>query len=216
MYNYGPHIGNLAFEIGDPELNRESADGIDFSLRHKGSRLEAEANFYFYGIRDFVYMSMTGEWEHGLRVARFTQADARFIGGELMLNLALNPNVWFQSGLDVVDAKLTGAGTPLPRIPPLRGRLGIDARWRGLSFRPEVVMARDQEDVYPTETRTPGYTVVNLAASYTLARSGLMHIFSAGVFNAGDRLYRNHLSFIKDLAPEMGRTLRLTYNVRFF
>ena len=32
----------------------------------------------------------------------------------------------------------------------------------------------------------------------------------------GDRLYRNHSSFIKDLAPELGRGVRVTYMVRFF
>ena len=33
--------------------------------------------------------------------------------------------------------------------------------------------------------------------------------------NIGDELYRNHLSYIKDLAPEMGRTFKLVYGVRF-
>ena len=32
----------------------------------------------------------------------------------------------------------------------------------------------------------------------------------------GNRLYRNHLSFIKDLAPEIGRGVRITYSLRFF
>lgn len=36
------------------------------------------------------------------------------------------------------------------------------------------------------------------------------------VFNLGDRLYRNHSSFIKDLAPEIGRGVRVTYIMRFF
>ncbi len=216
LYNYGPHIGNLAFEIGDLELDREAADGIDLSLRHKSSRLEAEANFYFYHIRDFVYLSLTGELEHGLRVAEFAQADARFLGGEIIFNAALHRNLWLETGLDAVDASLTGTGNPLPRIPPLRGKIGLNANWGGLSFRPEAVMAAAQGNVYPTETRTPGYTVVNLSAAYMFARSNLIHMFSVGVYNAGDRLYRNHLSFIKDLAPEMGRSVRLTYTVRFF
>jgi hypothetical protein len=31
----------------------------------------------------------------------------------------------------------------------------------------------------------------------------------------GDELYRNHLSYIKDQAAEMGRSFRLVYGVRF-
>ncbi|MDR1728631.1 MAG: TonB-dependent receptor [Acidobacteriota bacterium] len=87
---------------------------------------------------------------------------------------------------------------------------------RGFSFRPEVVVASAREDVHPGETRTPGYATVEMNASYTLARTHLMHVFSLGVVNAGDRLYRNHLSFIKDLAPEMGRAVRFSYSLRFF
>lgn len=48
LYNYGPYIGNLAFEVGDPNLKREVANGIDLSLRYQGSRFDAEANFYYY------------------------------------------------------------------------------------------------------------------------------------------------------------------------
>jgi hypothetical protein len=108
-------------------------------------------------------------------------------------------------GASAVSGDTTACpGNPLPRIPPLRGRFGFNANWRGFSFKPEIVMAAEQCNIYPTETRTPGYTVVNFNSSYTLARSNLMHTFFIEMFNAGDRLYRNHLFFIKHLAPEMG------------
>ncbi len=35
-------------------------------------------------------------------------------------------------------------------------------------------------------------------------------------FNLDDRLYFNHLSLIKDVAPEIGRGVRVTYSVKFF
>jgi iron complex outermembrane recepter protein len=216
LFNYGPHIGNLAFEIGDPNLKREAADGIDLSLRRQDSRFNAELNFYYYTIKDFVYLSLTGAEEHGLRVASFSQADTRFLGGEAQVSFGVHPNFWINTGMDIVNAKLADTGTALPRIPPLRGRFGFDARWHGLCFKPEAVMTADQDNVYSTETRTPGYTVINMNASYTLASNHLMHVFSVGVFNAGDRLYKNHLSFIKNLAPEMGRTVRFTYLLNFF
>jgi iron complex outermembrane receptor protein len=36
------------------------------------------------------------------------------------------------------------------------------------------------------------------------------------LFNITNQLYRNHLSFIKDLAPEIGRGVRFSYNLHFF
>lgn len=216
LYNHGPHIGNLAYEIGSANLKRERSDGIDLSLRREGPRLELRADFYYYRVGDFVYLDFTGNRVHGLREALFAQQDARFIGGEAALGAALRRGFWLTGALDVVDARLADSGAPLPRIPPLRGKLGIDARWRALSFRPEIVMAAAQERLAPNETRTAGYTVVNLAGSFTLVRSRRMHILSLTLSNAADRLYRNHLSFIKDLAPEMGRSARVTYALRFF
>lgn len=216
LYNYGPHVGNLAFEIGDSNLKREISDGLDLSVRHRGSVVHAQANFFYYHIRDFVYLAFTGEIRDGLRVASYSQADARFIGGEGELDLAVHSHIWLHFGLDTVNAELIQSSLPLPRIPPLRGRIGIEARYKGFILNPQIVMASDQNRIYPTETRTSGYTVVNLDASYILAKSHLAHVFALSIFNIGNRLYYNHLSFIKDFAPEMGRGVRFSYSLRFF
>ena len=216
LYNFGAHIGNLTFEIGNPDLKREAADGVDFSLRHISNRLRANANFYYYRLKDFVFLAPTGNIEEGLIEAEYLQADSRYAGTELGLDVGLHRNVWLNLGLDAVDAELKETGTPLPRIPPLRGRVGLDFRYKGLSVRPEAIMARDQDQIFPTETRTGGYTLFNLIGSYTITRQHFAHLFSVNAFNLGDRLYHNHLSFIKDLAPEIGRGVRVSYTIRFF
>ncbi|HEV3468052.1 MAG TPA: TonB-dependent receptor [Pyrinomonadaceae bacterium] len=222
LYNFGPHVGNLTFEIGNPDLKSETSDGFDFSLRHQSGRVRAEANFYYYRLRDFVFLAPVDEdgdgevdREDGLTVARYLQGDSRYTGTEVDLEFGLHETLWLNLGLDAVDAQLED-GTPLPRIPPLRGRVGLDWRYRNLSVRPEAVLVKDQDQIFPTETRTAGYAVFNLVGSYTIPRPHYAHIFSVNAFNLGDRLYRNHLSFIKELAPEIGRGLRFTYTVRFF
>jgi iron complex outermembrane receptor protein len=216
LYNNGPHPGNLTFEIGNPELELERGDGADVSLRHSTERLRGEANFYYYALRDFVFLAPTGEVEDGLNVAEYSQADSRFIGGELMLDVSVHPNLWLNFGMDAVSARLKQDDTPLPRIPPLRGRIGFEALYKGLRVKPELALADAQDETFPAETRTAGYAVFNLHASYTLPQQHLVHILSAEAFNLGDRLYRNHLSFIKDIAPEIGRGVRVSYSLRFF
>jgi len=215
LYNNGPHIGNLAFEIGDANLKHELADGVDLSLRHRAKHINAEANFYYYSIHDFVYLHLTGDTEHGLNVARYSQGNARFFGGEALIGVEVYPDLWVNASLDSVNAKLTDKGTPLPRIPPLRGRLGIDGRWRGFTFKPEIVLMSSQDKIYPTETRTGGYVMVNINASYILDSTRALHVFSLNASNVGNRLYRNHLSFIKDIAPEPGCNVRFSYSLRF-
>ena len=56
LYNLGPHRGNLAFEIGNPDLERELSDGFDFGVRHSSKRVRFEANGFYYHIRDFIFL----------------------------------------------------------------------------------------------------------------------------------------------------------------
>jgi iron complex outermembrane recepter protein len=218
LYNQGPHGGNATFEIGNPNLKREQSDAIDVSLRHATTRVRAEWNYFYYHIRDFIFLAPTGavDEESGLVIANYTQGTSRYTGTEGKLDLLLHQNIWFRSEFDYVNAKLTATNTPLPRIPPLRGRIGFEATYKGFRFFPEAVMSNDQDLVFPTETRTAGYTVFNATGSYTFAQQHVAQIISVTGFNLGDRLYRNNLSFIKEFAPEIGRGVRLSYTVRFF
>lgn len=216
LYNLGPHVGNLAFEVGNPDLKRERSNGLDFSLRHSGEKFRGEVNLFYYGIDDFVFLAPTGRIKDGLVEGEYLQGDARFVGTEFGLDVGILENIWLNLGLDAVDAELSRTNAPLPRIPPVRARFGLDFRNHGFSFKPELVMASRRDEIFATETPTAGYTVVNLKASYTLPRTHFVHHFSLNVFNVGDRLYRNHVSFIKDLAPEMGRGVRFGYAVSFF
>ncbi len=216
LYNNGPHIGTVRFEIGNPNLSRELGNGIDLSLRHQTERFRGEVNYFYTHIQDFIFGAPTGEIEDNLPVFEFTQGNSRFTGFEIGLGVGLTHWLWLDLGTDYVNAELTDSGEHLPRIPPLRGRAGVEFRHKGFSFAPQLVMASDQDEVFGPETRTAGYAVVNLKAAYTWNAGRIGHTISAALINAGDRLYRNHLSYIKDLAAEYGRNFRVTYTVNIF
>src|SRR4030095_4152284 len=216
LYNNGPRPGNATFEIGNPNLQRESSDGIDTGLRHSSERLRAEANFFYYHINNFIFLAPTGDFDDGLPVANYSQGNSRFVGTEARLDVGLTRAIWVLSSLDYVNAELKDTQTPLPRITPLRGRIGFEAFYKGFRFNPEVIIARDQDRIFPLETRTPGYETVNLTASYTIARQHAAQTISINAFNLNDRLYFTHLSFIKGFAPEIGRGARLVYTIRFY
>lgn len=216
LYNHGPHPGNFTFEIGDTNLKGESGDGVDVSIRQASSRFKGEAHYFFYNFRNFIFLAPTGAKEDNLPVAVYSQGDSRYQGAELDLSIGLSKTLWLNAGLDYVSAELKATRTPLPRIPPLRGRVGFDFQYKAFRLNPEIVMAQDQDRLFTNETRTAGYAVVNALASYTIAQQHAAHIFSVNGFNLGDKLYFNHLSFIKNFAPEIGRGVRFTYTVRFF
>ena len=216
LYNFGPHAGNRAFEIGNPGLAAEIGNGIDVSLRHEQGRVRGEFNLFYYNFANFIFPASTGELVDEFLEIEYEQRSARFVGAEASIGIALHEVLRLNLGMDYVDAKDTDTNTYLPRIPPLRGRIGFDLRKGGFRLSPEFVMASEQSRTFTNETTTAGYSVVNLKAVYTVARQHLAHQFAAEVFNIGDQLYRNHSSFIKDLAPEIGRGVRFTYTVRFF
>jgi iron complex outermembrane receptor protein len=217
LYNNGPHDGTLLFEVGNPALRPETSDGIDLSLRHQAEKFHAEANVYYYNLKNFVFLAPRGVVEptSGLEFGDYLQGDSRFVGTEVNFERQLHPKLWFSGGVDYVNAELK-TGQPLPRIPPLRGRLGMDARFDNISIRPELILASDQSRVFTNETRTAGYGTFNLSGSYTIPRTHYAHVFSVVAYNLNNKFYLNHISVIKDLSPEIGRGVRFTYTVRFF
>ena len=223
LYNNGPHVGNVTFEVGNQNLSPERANGIDFSLRHQSDRFKITGDVYFYKINNFVYFAYADEdgdgeidIEDGLPVANYDQSKARYFGAELSGEFTFNNYLTGLVSLDMVRAELSDLNQNLPRIPPARARLGLDFHYNALSVRPEVVFVNRQDRTFPLETETAGYGLANVAASYVIGRSHYAHIFTVNATNLTDKLYRNHLSFIKDLAPEPGRGIRFGYTFRFF
>ena len=43
----------------------------------------------------------------------------------------------------------------------------------------------------------------------------MLNTITARLDNATDKLYRNHLNYLKDLLPEIGRSFKVVYSVGF-
>lgn len=223
LYNNGPHIGTITFEVGNQDLENETSDGLDFSLRHQSGRFRFSGDVFYYRIKNFVFLAPQDEdgdgqvdIEDGLPVGLYSQDNARYVGAEFNADVKINDYVGTFASFDVVRATLPDLDVNLPRIPPARGRIGLDLRYKDLSVRPEAVFAAAQNDVFPLETPTAGYGLVNIAGSYTIGKQHFAHIFSFNAYNLTNKLYRNHVSFIKELVPEIGRGIRVGYTLRFF
>jgi iron complex outermembrane recepter protein len=171
---------------------------------------------YYNRISDFVFASLTGDERDGLRVVEFEQGNSRFAGFDGRGSLRLHPRVWLHANAGFVNAALVDLDQPLPRIPPLHGRLRIEVPYRGIAVGPEVVWASRQSRIHGDEIPTGGYAVVNLNGSYVVTSRQAAHIFAVKAYNLANTEYRVHSSFIKDLAPEIGRGVKVSYSVRFF
>jgi iron complex outermembrane receptor protein len=113
------------------------------------------------------------------------------------------------SSIDVVRAQLTsGDESNLPRIPPLRWSIGADVSWRGLNAALTYTRADEQTDTALLELPTQAYDDLRLYAGYSFGLSGgaELELFMSGR-NLTDDEQRYHASYIKDFAPQPGRTI---------
>ncbi len=224
LYNFGPHIGTVTFEVGDTNLERERSNGLEFSFRQNSKRVRFNGSVFYNDIKNFVFQSPFDEdgdgnidIDDGLPIALFTQTDARYVGADASLEVDANDYVGFFFKGDIVDAELKDLGYSPPRITPARARIGIDFRYKGFNLRPEgLFVSARSSDIFPLETATAGYGLFNINGSYVFGSNRTAQIITFGGQNLTDKLYRNHVNFLKDIVPERGRGFKLSYTVRFF
>jgi iron complex outermembrane receptor protein len=239
LFYFGPHPGNFAFEVGNPDLNPEHALGFDIALRWRSSRASGEVTYFRNDISDYVFRAPITEAEFESRVPEFAArfptrgigeepiatdefpivenlaADSILQGIESHADFQLTSNIAVELGLDYIRGTLKDTDEPLPRIPPLRFRGGLRYQRNAFQAGGEVTATAKQDRLFPTETPTDGYQLLRLYSSYSFMSGNMTNTITARLDNATNELYRNHLSLIKDLTPEMGRNFKVLYNVSF-
>lgn len=211
LYSDGEHVATQAIELGDDDLDKETANNIELGLHWHGDRVEFKASVYQTRFDDFIYLADTGEEEDELPIRQWSQADATFRGAEAEFKVTLADNATGRHQVrllaDTVRGELDGDGGNLPRIAP--GRWGVGYAWSLDAWRAGVsaMRYRAQDRVAEFETPTAGYTLVNADVAWSFMAGGTeLELFLQGR-NLTDREARVHTSFLKDQAPLPGRSL---------
>ena len=234
LYFFGPHPGNFAFEIGNANLGSEKALGFDIAARWRSSRVTGEISYFRNSIDDYIFRNPiteeefderfghdahNGDDEHGhgdeFGFIEFVAADSVLQGIEGHADIEVGRGFGAEIGADYVRGELRASNEPLPRIPPFRFRLGLNYQRNAFQAGGEVIAVSRQKRVFGAETPTAGYGNLRLFAAYSFGTSNVVNTLTARLDNATNELYRNHLSLIKDLVPEMGRNFKLLYSIRF-
>lgn len=246
LYFFGPHLGNFAYEIGNPTLEAERALGVDVSLRARGGRFEGELTFFSNTIDNYIFRNPISEEEfeereeefddrfgvehgtagahsaddhhghgEGLPFVEFVARDSRLWGMEAHGDVKLTDRWIADFTLDMVRGRLRESGAALPRIPPARGIFGLKYQGSSLQAGGNIVMASAQNRVFGEELPTGGYAMLRFFASYSFVQGRVFNTITARLENATDRLYRNHLNYLKEMVPERGRTFRVVYTLGF-
>ncbi len=214
LFSDGPHLATNAFEIGNPTLGKETARGVETSLHGEFGPVSLTVNGFYTDYNDFVALIPNGEEEDGLPVFEFVANDTTFKGFEALAEADLFSVAGFDvtgsAQLDFVRARFKDDAGNVPRIPPLRGILGLEATSSHLDASAEVELADEQPNITAFELPTDGYALVNLAATWR--PGGEDHGLSVQLRadNITDEDARLHTSFLKDVAPLPGRNFKVT------
>lgn len=217
LFAYGPHLGTMSFEVGNPNLKVEASNEIDLSFRFLTSKTNAEISGFLNYIDNYIYANQTGEIDpgSGFPVYEYTSANAFLRGFEVKFEHELFKNLSTSLLVDYVEGKNRATNKYLPMIPPLRMIAGVEYRTSRYNFGVEIKAVSSQNKVAPEETKTSGYAIVNLHLGLRLPFSGLAHEINLNIENLTNKTYYDHLSRIKNFAPMPGRNISLVYHLLF-
>jgi iron complex outermembrane receptor protein len=220
LYSDGPHLATQSFDIGDPDLDEETAGNFAANLRYEQEAWYMGASVYYTDFSDFIYQFATGEEEDGLRVLQYTQDDADFYGVEFNGGVRVaelgRGEFWLTGMYDYVDAELDVDGNDnVPRMPPWRVGVGAQLTWGMFIANVDYLYANEQDDVSDFELPTDDYEDLRIYLGANVpTRYGDFELFVQGK-NLTDDEQRYHQSYIKDFAPQPGRTIEGGFRVAF-
>lgn len=231
----GIHEGTIRYEIGDPGLKAENSLQFDVALGLNTDHITAELNLFDNSVDHFIFLHKLNSTAggdsllDGYNAFRFAAGNAHLYGGEFRVDIHPHPLDWlhFENAFSYVRAiqKNQPDSTrflPFTPAPKWQSTLKADFRKAGRFLRNAYVrLDADayfaQNDVYSafeTETRTPGYTLLNAGLGADIAQAGrtLCSLYLS-VNNLTDRAYQNHLSRLKYGAPNNASGRSGVYNM---
>lgn len=227
LFSFGPHLSTRSFDIGNVRLNNETANMVDLGFEWKTERISMRFNGYYSRTSDFIFQRNTGlVYEVDNEVIRqrcvsvaecvsifaYDQRNAEFIGYESRIDATLYrlPQGDLSLALfsDYVRGRfVNGDRDDVPRMPPLR--YGSELGFGNPTWNMTLRYTRAEAQRYPgiNETPTNGYHLLTASADYQLKANQWMDLwFFAKGYNLLNEEIRNSVSFLRNFAPEPGRS----------
>ncbi|MEZ7514748.1 TonB-dependent receptor [Flavobacterium frigidarium] len=216
----GVHEGTNRYEIGNSELKTEQNFQTDLNLEYKTDHFEFFVNGFYNHIDNYIYTAPAGTIIDDNAVFNYIQSNAKLYGGEVGLHFHPHPLDWlhYETAFESVTAKKQD-GDYLPLIPAnnwnntFRGEFD-NKDWLTSGFATiNISTTLSQDNVSGFETRSAGYTLVNLGLGGTVKFGKTVFDVNLNANNLFDKEYNAHLSRLKtDGIANIGRNVVLGIN----
>jgi len=216
----GVHEGTNRYEIGNGDLKTEQNVQTDLNLEYKTDHFEFFVNGFYNHINNYIYTSPAGTVLDNNDVFNYIQDNAKLYGGEIGMHFHPHPLDWlhYESSFETVTGKKQD-GDYLPLIPAnnwnntFKGEFKIK-NWLEDGFATfNVSSTFNQNNVSGFETKSNGYTLINLGLGGTVKLGKTVFDVNLNGNNLFDKRYIAHLSRLKnDGIPNIGRNIVLGVN----
>lgn len=217
LFSEGPHLAAYAFEVGNPELGQETGLGSEIFIHFEHDQAQAQLTAFRNDISGYIFPRNTGRLNYRtlLPIYQFTGLNALMVGSEFRFDLKAWYGLALGGSLAYVRGELSESQTPLPWMPPLSARLDLRYNLEKLTLGATLRAAASQERLGEFEQRTAGYCVYDLFGQYTFSAGHWLNSVDLVIANLNNATYRRHLSRVKSIMPEPGRSIKLLYKVYF-
>jgi len=214
----------LRYEIGDRDLTPEKAYGTDLSLHYHKDNFTFDLAVFNNIINGFIFISPTGDTTtSGIYIYRYKQANSALFGGETGLHFHPVTLKWlhFETTFSTVTGKQK-SGDYLPFVPANKIFLELTGEKDKLMFfhkamvSASICTAFDQNNAATDETKTAGYTLVDLCFGGNIKMKDQFVSLRISINNILDTKYVDHLSTLKEVNfYNPGRNISLSLNLPF-
>lgn len=230
LYANGVHVATGAVEVGDPTLGAERSTHAELGLQWREGGSQVHAQVFATRFARYIALDATGnvidivndegETESFPEYA-FRAVPARLWGFELEGKTRLLDAPWtldLTGALDAVRGSNRATGEPLPRLPPLRLRAGLEASQGPWTAGLTVRHLAKQTRVPATDVPTPSATLVDANLSWRQrwdSWGGADALVFLRLDNLGNELAYNAsaLRTARELSPLAGRSATLGLRV---
>lgn len=219
LFSEGPHLAAYAYEIGNGALDAERAFGFELGARYARGARRLSLTAFLNEFPNYVFVRDTGALEVGpgeeglLERFQYDGQRARLWGGEASAAWPVGPGLVAEGVLSVVTGDLHGDDDPIPLMPPPTGRLSLRRSWRDWSLEAAARGAAAQRRLGAFEDATAAWLVGDVQLEYAPDAGERERALVVTLENVTDAEYRQHLSRVKSVRPEPGRSLKVMVRV---
>ncbi len=234
LFSNGVHEATHSYELGNANLNKELSNNLDLGYHYKADWMTAELNLFHNWVDDYIYQQRTGTVFNRdsetmaaacpvgascVPVLASRQTAATFKGFEAQTVFPLMQNRYGAVDLTLFGDYTRGTfeqGGNVPRMPPLRYGLQLSYEKNDWSTNARLTRGEAQNYSGENDSNTPGYMLLNLGTQYRVASfSDSEVLLFAKAKNLLNENIRNSTSYLRNFAPEPGRSAELGIRVSY-